>query len=321
MVTTVPKAFEQFIKSLIPTEKENESIINRHEYIRKTLSGKVINDKRKPHFLTGSYKRHTQIRPVNDVDIMIILDYYEYWDQFGNDPIALLRFIKQKLKETYPETNIIIQSHSIGLKFSKIPDVDIIPSFLIDEENEIYIIPDKNFSIYIKTSPPKHQTIISEHNLKLKNKFIPLIRIIKKWKSSNDIDLKSFHLEIFIMKLITSPFQRYQDALHHFFESATKAIYDSCMDPAGLSGDLADYLTTQDKQNLSKEFLKLSQKIKELNQLEKEGYHQPSIEGWYNIFKEPFPRPIKTSGGKYQSKKSTEFPPEGKNITFGYKKW
>jgi len=317
MATTVSNAFAEFSKNIEPTQNEIDRMIRRHQYIREKLRNKIYNDPRKLDFLSGSYKRHTQIRPINDVDIMIVLDYERYWQDFGMNPLKLLRFLKKILGETYPSVEMRIQTHSIGLEFKEIPEVDIVPSFLINEKEEIYIIPDKEFSVYIKTSPVKHEKIISDHNKKLKQKFIPLIKILKKWRDNNNINFKSFHLEVFSMSILTKQFQNFQGILPYYFENASKVILNTCNDPASLSGDISNYLSEFDKLKLSKKFSETSIFCKNLIELERNGKHQKAIEGWHRILGDPFPKPILTTSSSYKGGKATKFPPEGKNYTFG----
>jgi len=317
MAKTVSSAINEFLKEIEPTESDREKIIKRHEYIRKTLRGKIRNDGRKPDFLSGSYARHTQIRPVNDVDIMVIFDQEEYWDRFKSNTNEFLSFVENLLQETYPNSEIRIQSHSIGIKFKEIPDVDIVPSFLIDFDKEIYLIPNYDNNIYVNTSPPTHQALISKHNKHLDQKFIPLIKLIKKWRDNNDVKFKSFHLEVFIMENVNKPFIKYQEALLTFFKSAKDEIFNDCIDPAGLSGNLAYYLTERQKEELSRFFTSISAHIEKLINLENEGKHQEAISGWRKIFSHPFPHPETISIGSGIKKKTTKFPRKGYSPRFG----
>ena len=322
MASTVNQAFNDFLKEIEPHESEKKKIVKRHQYIRETLREKIKNDNRKSDFLTGSYARHTQIRPINDIDIIITFDRNEYWGKYGNNPKLFLSYLKRKLKEIYPNSEFRTQTHSIGINFSEAPNVDVVPAFIIDYENEIYQIPDREFTRYIETSPPKHQELISNFNTRLNQKFIPIIKILKKWRQTNDIKLKSFHLEVFCMQIFKTPFGSFQDGLEFFFTNASTEIMENCLDPIGISGELDDYLSIEEKIRLSKIFKETSLFVNNAVILEKNGQHQESIELWNELLGNPFSKPLIPSvgiSGSSKPRKKTKFPPEGRNPRFGYK--
>ncbi len=278
-------------------------------------------------FLSGSYSRNTQIRPINDVDIVILFDIEEYWDQFKNNPREMLNFTGEKLKETYPDKDIIIQSHSIGIKFKDLPDVDVIPGFIKDYNKEIYLIPNFKLNNFIETSPTKHKAIISRYNQNLGDKFIHIIKMMKCWrnklikesmsKSGIELKFKSFHLEIFLMNILKSRFSNYAKAIQQVFSKAAENLDCECYDPAGLSGRLDGYLTDIQIKTLKNIFSNTSEDIKSLLRLEMEGKYQEAIEGWRDLFGDQFPKPLKTNKNTYKKNLKTKFPIEGKNYTYG----
>ncbi len=329
MVNTVSQAFEKFRQDLEPLQSEKQAIIKRHTYIRETFSNKIENDGRKHSFLSGSYSRNTLIRPISDVDIVILFDIDEYWGEFKNNPTEMLKLTKEKISETYSDKKIKIQSHSIGIEFSNPPDVDIIPGFIKDYEKDIYFIPDINLREFIMTSPTKHKEIITSHNKLIGGKFIHIIKMFKCWRNKlkdecwskygMELKLKSFHLEVFLMNILGTNFSNYAKEFYQVFSKAVKLIDQPCYDPAGLSGRLDKYLTLTQKMKFKEIFIQTSVEIQRLLNLEMQGNNEQAIEGWRGIFGTPFPLPEYSNKSKYNKKLSTEFPPEGKNYTYGEK--
>ncbi|MHA1456123.1 MAG: SMODS domain-containing nucleotidyltransferase [Promethearchaeota archaeon] len=323
MPSTVNEAFDEFRRSLEPTESEKENIQTRHSFLRQTFNNKIWNDPRVHSFLSGSYARKTQIRPINDVDIIILFNIEEYWDEFRYNPKALLNFSAEKLRETYPNQKIIIQSHSIGIEFSSQPNVDVIPGFIEDYEEEILLIPDYDYNSFIQTSPTLHKAILSEANKKLGNKLIPLIKMMKCWRNKikyeTKIKFKSFHLEVFLMNILISEFRNYPQGIYQVFSNAGDELEKKCYDPADLSGRLDSYLSYQEKQTLIDIFDNTSEKIEEFLNLKMKGADQDAIKGWREIFGPPFPRPIQTNRNLYKKNLTTKFPSDGKNYTYGDK--
>lgn len=327
MAKTVSQAFEEFRENLEPLESELDNIITRHTFIREKFSNKIKNDGRKHSFLSGSYSRSTLIRPVNDVDIVILFDIDEYWEDFRNNPSELLHFAMEKLKETYPDKKIVLQSHSIGISFKEPPDIDIIPGFIKNYEQEIYLIPNYEVNNFIETSPSRHKSIISNYNKKLGGRFIHIIKMMKCWRNKlrkesiskfgYELNFKSFHLEVFLMNLLKSSSANYARDIYYVFKNAAKLMDHECIDPAGLSGRLDNYLTQNQKAKIKEIFDDTSNKIEILLKLEMEGKYQEAIKGWREIFGHPFPTPLISQKNTYKKDLSTNFPPEGKNYTYG----
>jgi len=227
MTYTVSQAFDEFRQKLEPLPSETEKIQRRHKYLRETFNNKIKNDGRMHSFLSGSYSRNTQIRPIKDVDIVILFDINEYWDRFKNNPSEMLYFSGEKLKATYPNNVINIQSHSIGIHFKDVPDVDIIPGFIRDYQKNIYLIPDINLENFIQTSPTKHKEIISKHNQKLGGKFIHIIKMMKCWRNKLreeslrkygiELKIKSFHLEVFLINILKMTISNYAKTIYQVF--------------------------------------------------------------------------------------------------------
>ena len=327
MARTVSQAFDEFRQNLEPLKSEIEKIITRHTYIREKFSNKIKNDGRKHSFLSGSYSRKTLIRPINDVDIVILFDIDEYWDRFKNNPSELLYFTGKKLKETYPDKKVIVQSHSIGITFKDLPNVDIIPGFIKDYEKEIYLIPNYDLNNFIETSPSKHKDIISNHNQKLGTKFIHIIKMMKCWRNKLreesprkygfELKFKSFHLEVFLKNLLKRTTSNYAKDIYQVFSKAAETMDYDCIDPAGLSGKLDGYLLQNQILKFKEIFNETSEKIKILLKFEMKGKDQEAIKGWREIFGHPFPKPIITQKDTYKKDLTTKFPPEGKKYTFG----
>ena len=74
--TGLPAKFEQFRKNIELTKNQRDKIISSHIHLRqnnlRTLP--YVDDA----FLTGSYKRHTMIKPPNDVDLFVVINHSQY---------------------------------------------------------------------------------------------------------------------------------------------------------------------------------------------------------------------------------------------------
>jgi tRNA nucleotidyltransferase (CCA-adding enzyme) len=75
MLTTVRAAFNEFAARLEPTDTQRQDASAKHSGVRDCLNTVLWVDSA---FLTGSYGRHTIIRPPNDIDLFIVLDYSKH---------------------------------------------------------------------------------------------------------------------------------------------------------------------------------------------------------------------------------------------------
>src|SRR5689334_16307636 len=67
----VPQALEKFIASLELTDAQADRVNHQHIELREKLRKQLSPSE--PEFLSGSYSRNTAIRPLNDIDIFVVL--------------------------------------------------------------------------------------------------------------------------------------------------------------------------------------------------------------------------------------------------------
>lgn len=107
--------FEQFRQNIEPTAMQFEQIIGSHTHLRQNILQKlnyVSNT-----ILTGSYKRQTLIRPLNDVDVFVILNFQP--NNYNTPtPKSILNKLKNDLKSSYPNSIIKQDKPCIVLDFN-----------------------------------------------------------------------------------------------------------------------------------------------------------------------------------------------------------
>lgn len=170
------KAFLSDIKPSKTTIDEISSVQNSlREYLRQHQEYSIhCNDS----YLSGSYAKHTCIRPVKDdghrdVDVIIETDYGV--DSNSADVIIELRDVlyeAEKYKSACPQT------HSVGVELSAI-DIDIVP-LASDEKNRF--IGSLDDASWKKTNPRGHIQWSTEVNEKHHGKYKPLVKIMKWWR-------------------------------------------------------------------------------------------------------------------------------------------
>ena len=81
MSMTVNQSFETMLSRLEPTSRQKTAIKTTRENIDKAILNNpkiFLFDYNQPSFLTGSYKRNTLIRPIDDIDLYVVVNYTEH---------------------------------------------------------------------------------------------------------------------------------------------------------------------------------------------------------------------------------------------------
>ena len=99
---TIRQAFQEFLQTLELTDKEQERASEQHPRVREALQQRLDVD---DNFLSGSYKRNTAIRPLNDIDLFIVLKEVDGLRR-GSQPHDVLSKIKETMTLEDPETTI-----------------------------------------------------------------------------------------------------------------------------------------------------------------------------------------------------------------------
>lgn len=263
-------------------------------------------EKNKPsYFLTGSYRRHTMIRPPKDVDFFIVLDSGKYQDEELDQlitPTALIQKLKSTLERIFEDDeNIEVkeQRHSVTVIYSETFSIDVIPAFETDNKNA-YMIPnveDGNDGIYIISNPKVHFEYINKVNedtaVNSKKRFKKATRLIKFVKrqrfNKKPTKVRSFHFELLVAKILgDAKISSYSKGLNKFFSVVSGYFDDPVIeDPANEENMVDDYLedmNPETKQLIKDKLDGIYEITKTAVKLEKDGDEQGAIVEWKKVF-------------------------------------
>lgn len=168
---------------------------NLREYLKNSEQYKHIHV---DTFVSGSFAKNIAIRPsVNedkqDVDIVVVTNYNK-----KNSPEHILTELKDVLSISEKYKNIRLQSKSVGIDMANY-HIDIIP--LIAEDNHFWIGNREN-NKWILTNPKKHIEWSTRINKENENKYKPLVKLLKWWRKSKNIEQVRLPKGILLEKLI-----------------------------------------------------------------------------------------------------------------------
>jgi predicted nucleotidyltransferase len=256
---TVFEAFEKFRSRLEPGEREENSAISRREKVKAVLDEQFHVDR---VIITGSYRRWTKIKPLNDVDLFCILNAKEEGHYLNGSSRKLLDDFGTKLAEEFGQGNVKVWDKCVTVKFgdpsedndSEVFSVDVVPAF---EDGKAYKIPDAYHpSGWMKTDPEIHAELATKANKKMDGKWVTLVKMAKKCNEYHGKPIDpSFLAEVMALKLFVPPYSgNYKYEIKGFIASVEQQIGDSWPDPAGVGPAVSANMTVM-KVNAAKQKL------------------------------------------------------------------
>lgn len=290
---TVNEAFEKFRQRLELSQTEEQDAIRRQKEVRECIRQGFDVDR---DFLTGSYARHTKTKPLKDVDIFFCLGAKEkHWRD--KPPSDVLDAFEKCLAKEFGKDSVEPGRRCVTVEFDKknptadkegkVLSNDAVPAF---ELKDCYEIPDRNLGKWIKTNPDKHKEKSTAKNKACDGKWVPLVKMLKRWNRSADKPISpAFLIEVMALDLVDPPFTSYQSEVRRFFAAAEQAIMRDWPDPAGLGPPVSDQMT-QDMRRKAAEVLRAAEvKAARAVRLEQQGKTGEALALWAEIMGKYFP--------------------------------
>ena len=177
--------FNEFLSNIEPSESTVKYISSVQNNLRTYL--KTHEKYKEIHidtFLSGSYAKHTSIRPVlgdskRDVDIIVITTY-----SADTNSVDVLEELRDVLIEKDLYKSAKLQSHSVGIELKGI-DIDVVPVIVDSEDDQLFFIGDSDKNNWTKTDPKGHKSWSAKVNKNNNEKYKPLVKILKWWRRVN----------------------------------------------------------------------------------------------------------------------------------------
>lgn len=324
MPYTVYMSFEQFREKQVDlAANETGQARTSRDYLQEQIRIIAASDPQFPRLLGhyqsfGSFARKTKIRPLDDIDMLVLLSEagtslypasgYSY-NLLVHDPLSplwqltdangylnstkLLNKFKSSLGNVpnYRKADIKRTGEAVVLDLSSYSwAFDIIPAFRVMnvfQDVDSFLIPD-GYGHWKKTDPRRDKIAVSDTNRNHSGWFIPLVRLIKYWnvKSYAVPRLNSYYLETMLISAYRClpPITSLRRALPDAFKGLAQQITRSCPDPHGF-GPALDSNMTQDVREKIREVAE-SKALNALVALRKEDEqnHKEAITWWGYVF-------------------------------------
>jgi hypothetical protein len=240
---TVPQAFDTVFKSL-SIEASKPKASRQQQHLRENLAALL-----EVHaaFLTGSYRRGTQIPPLDDIDVLLVLDREVYGDYYGDtreQTAGIVKLAFRALRKAYPTSEIRSYDRGVRISFTGTGiGFDVTPAFQIAED--VFTIPDSQEGRWILTNPKEHQRQISAANQNVCSQWlVPLVKVLKLWNQEHGRrHLNGFHLEVMALRALRHSPEDARRGIAFLFEALSTAVAGRTSDPWPHGRDVDAYLS------------------------------------------------------------------------------
>src|SRR3989441_828939 len=202
--------FDSFISRITPTEHELE-IARQH---RDTVASRIRLEGVVELINSGSYIKGTSIRPFTDLDLFVGFDATEY----EAEEERVITRLHYHLGQSFPASQVRLQTHSVGVIFSDGFRVDVVPGFALTTRIGYYRVRNRDDGRWVTTSISRHKEFFTKRQ-NLDARFRDMIRLAKHWKNQRRRKYSSFLFELLVAKAFKEGIPQGRDiALHAFFE-------------------------------------------------------------------------------------------------------
>jgi hypothetical protein len=291
----IEEAFRKFRSRLELNTKEQENVTSRHNEMREVLRDAfdVEND-----FLTGSYRRYTKTKPLQDVDFLCVLGEKERFRR-KEAPSKLLDAFVDALTKEYGNSAVTKHDRSVEVDFGIVADaedntdyrvisMEAVPAFALGKN---YEIPDGIRSEWIKTNPKVHEDKALDAQNSYDGEWKGIVRMLKYWNNHNGkLVQPSFLLEVMALGCLRPPYAgSFPEEFQSLFATLADRIAEDWPDPAGLGPFVSQDMTAPMRASAKSAFLNASKAAANAKHLTRVGKNGDALQAWRTLFGPRFP--------------------------------
>lgn len=289
-MSTIAQAFDTFLRRLELTDNEREEASRQQRSLRDNLRAQLGHGIR--DILSGSYSRGTAIRPLNDIDVFVVLDPVAHRDGYPPaTPATCLKKIHAALKAAYPGHEPRIQGRSVHIDFTGTGiGYDVVPAFEERSAGE-YKIPDRDRDAWIRTNPEKHKAACVAANDRAGGKLNRLVKAAKRWNQRQPApnQLRSFHLEAMSYGAFSTGPASFPEGLAALFAFLADRVLTSCPDPAGVGPHIDASMPQPDRTAARQSLLAAAKEAQRALQLDRQGHTEQAHWIWRELLGDDYP--------------------------------
>jgi hypothetical protein len=328
---TVEGAFGRFLEGVlaITTDQRSRAAASR-ENLLDTLKTRRKDEPMFPRllrgFLSGSYDRFTKNPPLDDIDLMVVMDGAGLYpegdgtkltatvegsdapdnpltderyddDQGRKSSIRVLNVFKSALDDAYKKSEVVrdgqavrvwLKSYELG--FDVVPCVHVVPA--LGGSKDYYLIPKGDrTTLWLATNPQLDAERLDGLDKKQNGRMRGTVKLLKRWNDRpNRGRLRPYHLEVMALNIFELySIKSYLDALRYFFTAAPGRLGQPCPDPSDLGPNVDRYLD-QEQRDLSLEAVGSAlEAVQTAVDQERKGNYEAAVAALRTVLGDDFP--------------------------------
>jgi len=191
--------FTTFLSNLELTQSQRDDAMTKVNSVGRCLHAKYYQGAYDSAnvVVVGSYGKGTAVRPPSDIDILYLLPVSEYHrinQVFGNGQSQLLQEVKRALADTFPRTDLSADGQVVKAPFASFA-VEVVPAFRCDGGTYLTCHTAGGGS-WRSSNPIAEYRAIADLDAIYGDKATHLIKMLKAWKRTCNVPLKSIAVEI-----------------------------------------------------------------------------------------------------------------------------
>ena len=201
--------FDTLLGRISPTERELDAA-RQH---RDAVAGRIRLEGVRELINGGSYIKGTSIRPFGDIDLFVGFNAEEY----GRDEERVITRLHYHLGQSFPQSEVRLQTHSVGVIFADGFRVDAVPGFAVPHRPDFYRVRDRDDGQWVTTNIRMHKAFFQARQER-DSRFRDMVRLVKHWKAQRRRKYSSFLMELLVARASSQGIPHGKDiALHEFF--------------------------------------------------------------------------------------------------------
>jgi hypothetical protein len=225
-MASVERYLWESLKAVEPSKTRKEGAQRSHAFLRDVLCTGNFEARILEDYLSGSYARDTAIDPLEDVDVIFVIDP-NHWQSglatfigFKPNPTIVLTSFQRAIKSRYPDSSVAMQRRSVGLRMNHL-HIDVVPAIAHESKPDQIWITDRREETWIVSGPRVHAKRATAVNESNGGRFKPLVKLLKFWNRNlpSTAVLRSFTIETMATRIFSSNrFDSLEDGLLKFFD-------------------------------------------------------------------------------------------------------
>jgi hypothetical protein len=288
---TTNAAFETYDSELNLDPRERNAAQHRHQQVTAVLVGAGL---AVDTFLQGSFARKTMLKPLKDVDMVVLLpDALAQTLRVPGGPARAMALFAEALRPEFSGVRFDVDGehdHALQVTFTDCAfTFDLVPAYEDPAGSEDVFIADRGDDRWERSNTRTLTRVIRERNQATGGRFVHQVRMLKGFKAGHPVlDETCGLLWESLANGSIHTTMSHQRAVEAALAHAAKALLGPVLDPTG-KDDLTVEWTPSERAARQAAAARAADAAAEALLLEADHDHDAAIDVWHGIFGEPFP--------------------------------